>query len=98
MHTLYFMGQEDHEDPVRCRIYGGGDDADDQRRVAFVTALAGRGVIDCPAYDDWVAALQARGWLPPTPDLEPNPDGPGKIGRWLLTPKGREEWARIQGA
>ena len=45
----------------------------------------------------WVAALQARGWLAPSPELEPNPDGPGKVGRWRLTDVGRAEWAAMKG-
>jgi antirestriction protein ArdC len=49
------------------------------------------GVVDCPAYDGFVAALQGRGWLPLEPELDGNPDGEGKIGRWRLTDKGRVE-------
>lgn len=89
-HSLLFMGEGDPE-TFRCRIYGAADEPDE--RAAFVEQLAGPGVIDCPAYDPWVAALQARGWLPESPVLEPNPDGPGRIGRWILTDKGRAEWA-----
>lgn len=95
MPFLLFCGRGEPEE-VRCRVYGGTDDADDER-VAFVKSLAGGGVIDCPAYDPWVAALQERGWLPLTPELEPNPEGEGKVGRWRLTDKGRDEWARMQG-
>lgn len=93
---LIFMGRDEPEE-MRCRIYGGEDEWD-AKRVAFVTMLASDGVIDCPAYDLWVEKLQACGWLPPTPALEPNPDGPGKLGRWLLTDLGREEWDRMRGA
>jgi hypothetical protein len=96
MNKLIFMGR--HEDPeqVRCRIYD-GEDKDEAKRVSFVNELAGPGVVDCPAYDPWVAALQGKGWLAPTPELEPNQDGPGRIGRWRLTDLGREEWRRMQG-
>lgn len=86
-HTLLFMGET--PETFRCRIYSGAEAHDP--RVEFIRSLSRYGVIDCPAYDGWVTALQERGWLPMEPDLEPNPDGPGKIGRWLLTDKGREE-------
>lgn len=94
MHKLSFMGSDTHIDDVRCRIYG-DEDPVEAERVAFVRSLAGPGVVDCPAYDPWVAALQGKGWLPEKPELEPNPDGPGKIGRWRLTDKGRAEAAEI---
>lgn len=95
MEFLNYMSQGILEE-VRCRVYGGDNqDQDEERRSNFVRALATIGVVDCPAYDDWVTALQERGWLPERPELEPNPDGPGKIGRWRLTPKGHEEWAKI---
>jgi hypothetical protein len=96
MHTLIFMSRGEPE-AFRCRIYGGVD-PDEEKRVSFVTSLAGPGVVDCPAYDPWVEKLQARGWLPDAPELEPNPDGPGRIGRWRLTDLGREEWDRMRGA
>lgn len=94
MATLFPMGDETEPETVRCRVYGG--ECEDER-AAFVERLAREGVIDCPAYDPWVAALQARGWLPAAPDLEPNPDGPGKVGRWRLTDVGRDEWAKLRG-
>jgi hypothetical protein len=103
MTMLSFMNRCDPEE-VRCRVYDGIAPAtkrvtpDEAKRREFVTELAGPGVIDCPAYDPWVAKLQARGWLPGAPKLEPNPDGPGKVGRWLLTDLGREEWDRMRGA
>ncbi len=93
--TLIPMGVGEPE-TFRCRIYGGEDDAE-RERAAFLDQLAGAGVIDCPAIDPWVAALQGRGWLPATPALEPNPEGEGKIGRWTLTDKGRAELAQIRG-
>lgn len=92
MHKLDFMGHGVEEE-FRGRIYGAPVKADE--RVAFVRRLATVGVIDCPAYDPWVEALQERGWLPPTPKLEANPDGPGRIGRWALTPFGLEQWAAM---
>ena len=96
MTMLRFMGV-DEPDEVRARVYGGGDgtDEDEQARRSFVAELAGPGVIDCPAYDAWIAELNARGWLAPMAK-EPNPEGEGKIGRWRLNDKGREEWANIQ--
>lgn len=80
----------------RCRIYGDDPTTNDEARRAFVERLAGDGVIDCPAYDGWVANLQKRGWLLERPELEANPNGPGKVGRWRLTAKGCEEWARLK--
>lgn len=95
MQDLLFMGQPDHVDSVRCRIYDGTDREDP--RVEFLRKCEGSGAVDCEAYDQWVAALQERGWLPAKPELVPNPDGPRKIGLWKLTPLGREEWAAIRG-
>jgi len=95
MHTLLFMGSEDHVDDVRCRIYGDDTDAQHNYRVSFLRSCAGEGVIDCPAYDGFVAALQKKGWLPPCPELEPNPEGKGRIARWRLTDIGRSEAAEF---
>lgn len=95
-HTLIPMGAGEPE-TFRCRIYGVAEDPEaEAKRRAFVTDLAGPGVIDCEAIDPWVGALQARGWLPDRPELEPHPDGVHKVGRWRLTAKGREEWAAMQ--
>lgn len=98
MNVLYPMGIIDprNAEAVRCRVYGAEPDENDKARAAFVDRLAGEGVIDCPAYDPWIAKLQERGWLPERPELEPNPDGPGKIGRWRLTETGRREWATLK--
>jgi hypothetical protein len=95
-HTLHFMGDPAIVETFRCRIYG-GEDSDEAARVDFIERLATTGEIDCPAYDGWVAALQARGWLPAAPELEPNPVGPGKVGRWRLTDTGRTAWAAMKG-
>lgn len=95
MHTLIPMGQVELAEDFRCRIYDGGDRSE-EARVTFVEQLAGEGAIDCPVYDGWVAALQARGWLPQVPELEPNPAGPGKVGRWRLTDVGRAEWRALR--
>ncbi len=74
----------------RCRIYDGGiSDEQEARRRAFIHTLAGEGALDCPAYDKWTAALRERGWAEMT--LEPNPNGPGRVGRWKLTELGRSE-------
>lgn len=97
MPTLYFMGVPEMAETFRCRVYGDEVTAEDRERAAFVDRLAGEGVIDCPAYDPWVAKLQERGWLAAQPELEPNPDGPGRIGRWRLTAHGRAEWSRMRG-
>jgi hypothetical protein len=94
MAFLQFMNRGEVEE-VRCRVYGADDNGEDER-AAFIRELAGPGVIDCPAYDGWVKALQGRGWLPEQPDLEPNPDGPGRIGRWRLTAKGLAETESIR--
>ena len=94
MHEFLFMGQPDHVESVRCRVY---DATEEDPRAAFLRECEGPGAVDCPAYDQWVAALQERGWLPANPELVPNPDGPGRIGLWKLTPRGREEWAAIKG-
>jgi hypothetical protein len=97
MVMMRFMGVGEPEE-FRCRVYGCDADEDDEerQRLAFVKSLAGEGVIDCPAYDGWVKALQGRGWLPETPDREPNPDGPGKVGRWRLTARGLAETEAIR--
>ena len=96
-HTLHFMGDPAIVETFRCRIYG-GEDPDKAASVDFIERLATVGELDCPAYDGWVAALQARGWLADKPELEPNPDGPGKVGRWRLTDAGRAAWAAMKGA
>lgn len=80
----------------RCRIYDGVEVDHDAERVDFLEKLAGPGVVDCEAIDERVAAMQARGWLPEKPELEPNPDGEGRIGRWRMTDRGRAEWLEIQ--
>jgi hypothetical protein len=98
-HALIPMGVAGAEpEHFRCRIYG---DAPEPReaeaaRVAFLELLAGEGALDCPAYDGWVAALQARGWLDDAPALEPDPDGPGRVGRWCLNEHGRAAWAALR--
>ena len=88
---LSFMGQEPPED-VRCRVYV-ADDPAEQERVAFVRRLADAGILDCPAYDGWIAALLARGYV--TGELEPNPDGPGRVKRWRLNDRGRAELGEV---
>jgi hypothetical protein len=89
MNELKFMGIGDPE-AFRCRVYH--SETDERRN--FVEALAGDGVIDCPAYDEWVEAFKKLGWLPELPDFEPNPEGKGKIARWRLTEFGREEFKK----
>lgn len=89
------MGQPGHPDVFRCRVYGDqeSDDGHDAARVRFIRALAGDGVIECPAYDQWLAALAGRGWL--VGELEPNPDGPGRVKRWRLSIVGRRALADV---
>lgn len=95
-HTLVPMGAGEPE-AFRCRIYSVAEDPEaEAKRRAFLAELAGLGAIDCPAIDPWVCALQACGWLPARPELEPNLDGPGKVGRWRLTDTGRAAWAEIE--
>lgn len=96
MAKLMFMGVMPDEEP-RCRIYDAtGQKPAVDHRLVFLRTCAGPGAIDCPAYDGWVEALQARGWLPKRPELERNPDGPGSIGRWFLTDAGREGLAMVE--
>ena len=97
-HTLIPMGAGEPE-VFRGRIYAAAEDPEaEAKRRAFLAELAGPGVIDCEAIDPWTAALQERGWLPAQPELEPNPDGPGKVGRWRLTDTGRAAWAESEAA
>jgi hypothetical protein len=92
---LSYMGICEPEE-VRARIYDGRDTDDEEKWRRFIEALAGPGVLDCPAYDPLVLVLQERGWLPSEPELEPNPDGPGRVGRWRLTDVGRRAWERLR--
>ena len=87
------MGRADLE-AFRCRVYGSPDTDEEQRR-AFVDALAKDGVIECPAYDSWLGALEERGWIEGV--LEPNPNGPGYVKRWTLTEGGLVFWTKIKG-
>jgi DNA-binding MarR family transcriptional regulator len=80
----------DPPETFRCRIYGA--DRDD-KRVAFIRRLATDGVLDTPAYDAWIAALDARGWV--TSEME-TADGGGRYKRWRLTATGRD-WAHRAG-
>lgn len=90
-HALLFMGEQPEE--FRCRIYGAFD-VKDERKRAFVEALAGDGVLDAPAYDNWVMSLRERGWID-APKQEPAPHG-GYFVRWKLSDKGRREWAAMK--
>lgn len=94
--ALLFMGDENFEETFRARVYI-AEDEQHRRRRAFVEELATNGVIDCPAYDRWVRALQSRGWLDEKPVLEPFGDGTTRChGRWKLNAKGRTEWAAMK--
>lgn len=93
--ALSFMGVGEPE-TFRCRVYGGDvtRDQNEVERRAFVQRLATAGVIDCPAYDEWIAALDARGWV--AYRMEPNPAGEGRVKRWRLTDVGRVAWEEMQ--
>lgn len=96
MSSLRFMGVDPNPETFRCRVYGQPEyDADEQERRAFLASLAVDGVLDCPAYDEWIAALQAAGWVPREPNYEPAPGG-GRHARWRLTPKGHEMWRAMR--
>lgn len=97
MHTLLFMGEHEEHD-IRCRVYDGTSASEVDPRLAFLRTCASEGAVDCQAYDRWVEALQQRSWLPERPELQPNPDGPGKIGRWRLTQAGLDGLAQIEAA
>lgn len=92
------MGQTGHAESFRCRVYhdADADDGHDEERTRFIRALAHEGVIECPAYDQWFAALAGRGWI--ISELEPNPDGPGRVKRWRLSIDGRRALAEVIGA
>ncbi len=91
MITLQFMGQPGQEEAVRCRVYG--EAKGEPERRAFVERLAGDGVLDCPAFDPWIEALQERGWLDAKPLLVEHPTEPNaKAGLWRLTEFGRRAW------
>lgn len=86
--ALLFMGVGPEEE-FRGRVYGASDDDEEERRRrAFLEALATEGVLDCPAYDGWILALQDAGWVPSEPEFEPA-EGGGRYARWRLTPRGR---------
>ncbi len=85
MTTLLFMGLEHEKEVVRPRVYGGADRTDQQLR-AFMHALATTGVLDCPAYDQWIERLDAREWL--NSAMEPRPQGDGRHRRWRLNAAG----------
>lgn len=92
----YRLLGEGEPETFRCRVYDSPDPWE-ARRAAFVELLSGPGVLDCPAYEKWVKALQERGWLDASPELERNPDGPGRVGRWRLNDRGRREWRAMKG-
>ncbi len=94
MTELSFMGICDVE-PFRARVYGLAEQ--DRERLSFLRQLGTTGVLDCPAYDRWIQALQKRGWVPSEPDLEPVPGGGrGNHARWRLTPAGMLALARLE--
>lgn len=50
---LLFMGIPSEREAFRARVYDGVED----ERHAFVRALEGGGVVDCPALDPWINAF-----------------------------------------
>lgn len=91
--TLSFMGHCAPEE-FRCRVYTGADQPEgiERKRRNFVAQLAEDGVIECPAYDNWLLALEERGFafgaLVEAPE-----HGPGaKVKRWYLTGAGQTWW------
>lgn len=93
MIALQFMGEGEPEF-VRGRVYG-AESAEDTKKRALLTAMANAGVIECPAYDNWLAALEGRGFA--AGELEPAPEyGPGaKVMRWRLTDAGQRWWKEL---
>ena len=83
--TLKFMG-EDEPEAFRCRIYGAPEEDEERQRRAFIRRLAGDGVLDAPAFDEWIGSLDRRGWL--RFDMEPADGGYAK--RWRLNEAGRD--------
>lgn len=94
--VLRFMGQGEPE-TFRCRVYHPNGDAKgvERQRRDFVQLLATEGVIECPAYDNWLNALADRGYA--AGELEPAPEhGPGaKVKRWRLTDAGQTWWRSL---
>jgi hypothetical protein len=90
--TLIPMGIGEPE-TFRCRVYDGTPD--DTRQRSFLEALYTSGVLDCPAYDSAIGALQDRGWVPLEPEYEPAPGG-GRYARWRLTEVGRRGWEAVR--
>jgi hypothetical protein len=94
MVDLRFMGEGPPE-AFRCRVYGVSSDDEnvEARRRAFVEKLAGDGVIDAPAHDEWIAELVVRGWLEYSFESAP---GGGRHKRWNLNARGRECWDQMK--
>jgi hypothetical protein len=90
MTALRFLDLDGQDEVFRCRVYGAENDTE---RQAFMRRLAGDGVLEAPAFDGWLDALDARGWA--TWTAEPVPGG--HVRRWRLTEMGRREWAAIGG-
>jgi hypothetical protein len=89
MKPLVFMGEV--PEVFRCRVYE-ATDPDEEQRTAFLYSLATEGVVECPAYDGWLAALKERGWVDHVFVSAP---GFGRYKRWSLSARGREEFAKI---
>lgn len=90
MTTLRAMGIGEPEE-FRARIYDGTEEEHPSLHQ-WLRATMTTGALDCPAYDQWVKALQERGWLPAEPEYEPAPGG-GRHARWRMTERGRRELA-----
>lgn len=88
---LLFMGDPAAAEEFRGRVYASNDEQDEERR-AFIDRLATSGVLECPAYDGWLAALEQRGWV--RWESEQAPSG-GWYRRWYLSQLGVAERALI---
>lgn len=81
--TLRFMGEGEPE-TFRCRVYV-SPSSDHDAKDAFVNTLRREGVLDCPAYDEWIAVLREHGWVESKFELLDNGD---RVLRWTLTGRG----------
>lgn len=92
--TLRAMGVGQPE-TFRCRVYGGEDEEEDRRR-AFVNALATEGVLEAPVFDKWLKKLDSMGWVFSELIPIPNSQSEGKYKRWKLNEFGQQEWEKLK--
>lgn len=86
MMKLLFMDEGPAEE-FRGRVYVPRGEQEEER-WAFLDRLATEGVIECPAYDGWLTALEQRGWV--YWEAERAPSG-GYHRRWHLSQLGLDE-------